>query len=443
MKLKLSRYSILIISIIFIWSCGIDETESLFDQTPTERINSRTEELKTLLLDEQQGYSATYFSDNTRFGGFNFHMKFNNDLTVEMTSDIDSLTDITKSRYDVKFGSTVELVFTTNSKHIHKLIQDGGDEFNSFQGSSSFQYLGNENDMIIFTDIRSDGILTLTPSGFTNFATESIESANLTFANRGNFTKSSGVTLFPFLSTTINSETQRYALNYSTENLFANLVGKNKEEEILSEEFGTLFTKTGLKISPALEIDGVVFEEFTLDSSSASELQYKSTVGNSTAVIGYDTTPVLPFTGQNILPDFLILHEPFLNSLAGNWNPDLTNNFREFLSNLNASISFMDVTRIDYNDLNTDSPTLFIGSSIGNAFYNLSKEIKDDKLFLTLESTTVPAFFTDAIAPLLDILLDSDGLYVDQPTTLDAFTNRIFSFIPASNTKIRFSAVQL
>lgn len=424
-------------------SCSLDETESLFDRTPTERINSRTEELKTLLLDEPQGYSATYFSDNTTFGGFNFHMNFNNDLTVEMTSDIDSQTDITKSRYDVKFGSTVELVFTTNSEHIHKLIQDGAESFNSFQGASSFQYLGNNDGKITFTDIRSNGILTLTPSGFTDFSTESVASVELTLKNRREFTQSSGVTLFPFLNTTINSQTQRYALNYSTETLFANLVGENEEEEILSEQFGMLFTETGLKISPALEIDGVLFEEFTLDSSG-SELLYKSTVDSSTATIGYDTAPVLPFAGQNILPDFLILHEPFLNSLAGNWNPDLTNNnFKEFLSDLNASISFMDITRIDYNDLNTDSPTLFIGSSIGNAFYNLSKEIKDDKLFLTLEQTTVPAFFTNAIAPLLDILLDSDGLYVDQPTTLDAFTNRIFSFIPASNTRIRFSAVQL
>ena len=51
--------------------------------------------------------------------------------------------------------------------------------------------------------------------------------------------------------------------------------------------------------------------------------------------------------------------------------------------------------------------------------------------------------FTTAVKPLTDLFFDPNGLYVDQPTTLNQFSNLVFTFIPASNTSLFFSAVNI
>ena len=213
-----------------------------------------------------------------------------------------------------------------------------------------------------------------------------------------------------------------YDLNYNRSTLFAEPGFTNPDGSIFGLEFGILFTENSLLISPALEVDGVTIEEFFLDTSSPV-LQYVATVDGVTAIIGYSTTPTLPILGYLQLTDFLILHNPFLNSLNDpTWSPDLTNQpFETLITDLNASIVAFDVTRIDLYDLDADTGTLFIGSSIGYAFYDISKEIRDDKVFLTITGTTTTQFFTDAVQPLLNVIVDPQGLYVDQPTTLMIF----------------------
>ncbi|MDC1324795.1 DUF4302 domain-containing protein [Flavobacteriaceae bacterium] len=178
----LIKYSISVFAIVTLWSCGVEETESLFDETPTQRIESRITELRTLLLNETQGFSAIYYPDGAVKGGYNFHLKFNADLTVKMTSDIDAETALTTSSYDVLFGQTAELVFQSNNAHQTKLVRDADGGPNSEGGSNTFEYHSSDNGVITLLDVRNDGILELRPSGFTEFTTESVASANFTLA---------------------------------------------------------------------------------------------------------------------------------------------------------------------------------------------------------------------------------------------------------------------
>ena len=101
-------------------SCNNDDGETLFPESPAERIEQRNSELLSLLLAESNGYKGVYFTKNDEFGGFTFYMKFNADGTVEMTSDFDSDSAIETSSYEVRFGTTNELVFTTRN-HIQKV----------------------------------------------------------------------------------------------------------------------------------------------------------------------------------------------------------------------------------------------------------------------------------------------------------------------------------
>tara|TARA_B110000238_G_scaffold184961_1_gene212814 strand:- start:1020 stop:2288 length:1269 start_codon:yes stop_codon:yes gene_type:complete len=180
MNKTLKKYSIVAFILVGFWSCGVDETENLFDESPSVRIENIKNELRTLLLSQPEGFSSIYYPNKAVKAGYNIHMKFNQDLSVEMTSDIDAETAVTISAYDVLFGHTAELVFQTNNGHQTKLVRDPNGGPGSKGGSNTFEYHSNNNGIITLLDVRSDGILELRPSGFVNFTTESVASSDFT-----------------------------------------------------------------------------------------------------------------------------------------------------------------------------------------------------------------------------------------------------------------------
>jgi len=292
---------------LFLVSCSDDDTE-LFDETPAVRITNEINELEALLVSQQQGYSGIYFPNNTSVGGVNFHMNFSANQRVKMTSDFKSDTSITDSRYEVSTGTTAaELVFTTGSRHINDLIQnsDPGIFFDSFFGNNVFQYVGEENGVITFREIRSRGIFVISPSGFTNFDTESVASSDITYANRQAFTDVDCATasVFNIFAMEINNsgETINYTLNYDSDNIFIDLETANAEVVSSSYGLGVAFTlidgEPAITISPALEVGNNSFKDFILDSS-APGAQYVATVNGATARI-FQTLMTTP-TGDDV-----------------------------------------------------------------------------------------------------------------------------------------------
>src|SRR6056300_147827 len=201
-KIYRNNWLICLALLLFV-SCNNDDGEVLFDQSPADRLAEQNEVLLNLLTTEPQGYKALYFSKNDEFGGFTYYMKFNTDGTVRMTSDFDEDTDIQTSSYDVRTGTTTELVFTTRN-HIQKVSNPDypGLVGTGFKGTSVFQFFSEEEGVITFRDVRntSTGILILTPTNFSDFDTESLASVETSLVNRENFTTSDAVTSFPFLS---------------------------------------------------------------------------------------------------------------------------------------------------------------------------------------------------------------------------------------------------
>ena len=291
--------------ILFLASCSDNDVDSLFEEAPAIRTTNQITELETLLVSQQQGYSGIYFPNNSRVGGVNFHMNFTADQRVKMTSDFKSDTSLTDSRYEVSSGTTnTELVFTTGSRHINDLTQNSnpGTFFDTFFGNNVFQYVGEENGVITFREIRNRGIFVISPSGFTDFETESVQMANLTLANREAFGFSSPVdcatdSVFSSFRLTLGIETggttTNYNLNYNEASFYGNASTTNDLGEVSTEDFGFAFTETGIKISPPLEIDGVAFEDF-IQNTSATSPEYVSTVDGNTATIFYDFVTEIP-----------------------------------------------------------------------------------------------------------------------------------------------------
>ena len=313
-------------------SCEVDRTEAIFDESSSERIDGKIEALRAILLSQNEGFSGVYFPNNDVVGGINFHMNFTENLRVKMTSDFKSTTELTDTRYNIFVGTTAaELVFTSGSRHITDLIQDGAQGFDTFFGSNSFQYVGDEDGELTFKDIRSGGVLKLSPSGFTDFDTESVAAANITYSNKIAFSEVDCEieSVFDNLVLEINTqgETINYILNYDPDLIFFDAETTNAEGLSSRQNLGAAFTlidgQPAISISPELKIGDIIFKDFLLENTATGE-EYISTVNGATAKI-LKTTLSAP-TGEDIaeLPGSIYVYR-----ISDGTNPLMSPCFRE------------------------------------------------------------------------------------------------------------------
>ncbi|GAA3649289.1 DUF4302 domain-containing protein [Flavivirga jejuensis] len=421
-------FSLLMLTLV-LNSCEVDRTEEIFDDSPTVRIDKEISELRTLLLSESQGFSGVYFPNDDVVGGINFHMNFTEDLRVKITSDFKSTTSLTDTRYEIVTGTTsAELVFTSGSRHITDLIQDGAAGFDTFFGSNSFQYAGEENGNITFKDVRSDGVFVMSPSGFTDFDTESVASVDITYANRQAFSEVDCATasVYDNLVMEINNggETISYILNYDPNNIFFDAETTDAGGVSSRQSLGVAFTLIGgeqaISISPVLEVGDNSFRDFILDSSTP-EIQYVATVNGATARI-LQTSPSVP-TGEDI---FELPGSTYFYDTADGTNPLLSPCFQEqVLDQINTNLdnrfgpgvlrfSFFAVF-LDF-DGNCTNLAVFLQDANGDNFranYCHLASIQDNTLFLEYQgpfSGANDAFFEADVLPLIAFFGSSKGL---------------------------------
>ena len=426
---------ITIFTLCFSFSCVDNEPELLFDDVPSERINDKVLEVKQLLLSSENGWKITYFTDNSVLGGFTYIFRFSEDGTVEMDSDFgETKGTVTSSLWTVDFGATVKLNFTTQNK-IHELSDSNNAPNNAltgqgYRGSFEFLFYGIDGENLLFQASRDNNPIVFqkaTEQDWNELSKNDEIILNIASKeNRSVFRK-------------LTVENKKYIFSYDEATRFASA---SSPEEILS--FGVSFTPRGITIRPGIETSKGIISNFTYNANSGT---FDASIeGRIIASIEYSDKPVFPLRGYLLLNNVLILHEPFLNSLSENesFSPDLTNeNFKRFLVELNEDIPSFNITRIDLYNLNIDTGFLFVETTNGEAFFEFNKSITDDKVFLNLTETTDTDNISTSIQPLLDIIFDKNGLYVDQPTTLENFANLVFTFVPASNTTFQFSAVSL
>lgn len=440
MKKIYNNYWFICFLFLSLASCNDDNVDEVFADSPADRIAQGNSELLNALLAQQNGFKAVYFTKNDEFGGFTFFMNFGADGTVAMTSDFDANTAIESSSYEVRLGTTTELVFTTRN-HIQKVSNPDlpGLIGTGFKGTSVFQLFANEDGKLIFKDARNrdTATLILTPTNFSNFETESIASVEASLQNRDSFVNSSAVTSFPFMR--IDDGTgniKEYSLNYDGFRLFANPFTINDDGSISDLNFGLAFTEEGFTISPALDLGETKIEDFVLDQTSGSD--YIAEVNNIKVKIGYGNVPVVPLDSY----DFGTAHEVAVFNLAEMFKHSAPfNNFYEnYTTNLaaNPTLPGLEITNIILWELNTGGiPYIDIRTNYGNVFYDLDFTYDENTgivIFSLTGATNAPGFFTDLLQPLLDVfILSSTGYYTVNSGTYQNFSNRTFSLINADN----------
>lgn len=460
-----TQYWFVLLAMICLTACQDDTTEELFDQSPSVRADQQTNELKALLLSQPNGYRAEYFTKNDERGGFTIYMQFNADGTVRQTSDFDNQTALANSLYDVRFGTTVELVFSTRN-HITKAVDptaqiDGVsvEIGTGYAGTNNFQFFGNDNGVLSFRDIRNSetATLTLTPTNFTDFDSQSLAEVDVLRENYDKLSSpQSDLPTYPVLEFDNSQGNTRFKFSFNEVTRFSTsrLVTSNAITDL---EFGITPTLEGLTVSPPLTYQGEVYEDFTYNDETK---RYVSTVNGTTASIYYDFAAA--YVNPNDIVDleqdlgpsgFLYrlnlgknpltsgTHDSMINLVSNSFNQGLNLNYRvsgyqlilDFESNDCDTFLVLQL----YNDVNNNGVN--DGEAIGpNIFYCFeAAKINDGKLFLTYTGISNPglAFTVPWVQPLLDFVGDPDGLIFSRE---GSFSTNTASF---GNTAGTFTSV--
>lgn len=433
---------------LIFFGCSNDETENVFGQSPTERSADKINELRQLLVSQTNGYRAVYFPKNDERGGFTIFMKFNVDGTVKQTSDFDGDSTILTSTYEVRQGTTTELVFTTRN-HITKATDPTAvvENINGFQtgigffGTSVFQYFENNNGVLTFRDVRNSDTasLILYPSNFTDFGTESIDAIN---KMRAQISRIAEPELYQVLEIENAQGTIKYDFVYDEVRRFSNLTGLS-ESQIIEIDFGVAYTEEGITISPALEINGISYSDFVYDENTES---FISTVEGTTARIYYSNAPA--FVNPNDLVELETLGPTgFLYRRSLGDNPLTSAAHDDMLAQIESSLgsafgSTWQVAQyqliIDFESDNCDT-FLFVqivradGASFNLFYCFLRGEIRNDRLFLTYDEAIAGASsqVEPLIMPLINFFSSPSGLAFARH---GAFTSNLFSFSNPSGT---------
>lgn len=453
MKKIYLKYWFICLVFLAISSCNNDNDETLFPDSPADRIAQSNSELLNLLISQQNGYKGVYFTKNDEFGGFTFFMKFNADGTVLTTSDFDSDTDIIASSFEVRQGTATELVFTTRT-HIQKVSNPESDGLigTGYKGTSVFQYFGTENGKIIFKDIRNrdTASFVLTPTNFNNFESESIVMAEASLAQRQNILPKPTSSVFQILQIENSNGTSNFNLNYNATNLFASPRITLDDGTVTEFNFGIAFTENGLTISPALNFEGQTYIDFSYDIASSS---YISTVNGTTAKILFGNQPA--FIGRDIenlvdLGPTGFLYRPALGS-----NPLTSPGHDAMIAQVNANLGAIGFSFVEYQvilDFESDNCDTFLfirvrrnsDGATFTTFYCYEKAIIENrKLYLNYiaPSGGNGIFLETRLAPIINFFNSNQGIiFTDEgsfSSSTASFSNRAGTFTSIDNPSIR------
>lgn len=254
MKKFINKICLVSAALFMFNACADSEPEALFEDVPSIRVNKQIDELKSLLLAPEEGWKVTYFTDNTQLGGFTYLINFIDEKNVEMDSDFGTSKGTrTASEWDVVFGSTVKLSFTTRNK-IHELSDsndspDGNLLGQGYRGSFEFLYYGTEGNDIIFKANKGFNEVRFTKAvaeDWTNLAKN--DDIRNVIAGQLAYEIGDDISFFSY------NDGRRFASNIN--------------DEVNDEDFGIGFTPSGIIVSPAITADnGIDYSEFTLNDA--------------------------------------------------------------------------------------------------------------------------------------------------------------------------------
>lgn len=449
MKVKnIIKYLFAAFLMLQITACNNDSTEAepLFDKTPTERLNSRMDELQQVLLSSPEGWKAVYFTDNTILGGYTHLFKFAADGTVEMASDFDESLDtdvIRKSEYQIQLGSTVSLTFTTNN-WIHLLSESDNYPIaalraKGYLGDFQFLYYGQENGEIIFKANRNKQEIR-----FVKATKADWDNLPKNYAMIPNVIGSSARPLFRLLETNDGTTKHQFDFSFSPITRFAEA---NSVEAgfSFSYELGIGYSPTGIVVNPAIEVGGQKLSTFVYNDADGS---FTSTGTNGvSATIKYSNKPLVLTDDYKLLLSGKGNPYKYFGYIAANLAvvPTTSNYFKSLVAKANAALPANQSISSIYLYFNTAANQTYISYNFngGKASLNHVVTSKEDAVNKTLILThdfwaggiSTPAYLKE----IDDEFTNPKGLYVKKENFKITYSNVIYTFTSAADSGFRIT----
>ena len=425
----MKKFLYIIIAVLGFFACQKNEPEDLFDgKTPSQRFEQDQSELRTQLTTPEQGWKFTYFTDNKKFGGFTFLMKFTPDGFVSMASDVSATATPTTSKYEIKWGQGTLLSFTTKN-YIHELSDSTkGETGVGYEGNFEFIYFGKEGNKLKFKTQRSDTeqFVYFEPATAQDWNTIQTLSSNVK-------TLEDNIDNYYFTVSTTASSTG-YEMNFA--NRFITITSLDGSS---TQKASVYATETGIGFKPALTFEGKTFTGLTRDNSTTPPT-YKTTVDGVTAQMTYSLVPPEAFINDDYkdmenIRLFLIDPASFRKGTSAPFYDDILkvdDNKEWYVFRVFFQTNGKCQIQVAYDFQNNNTPSYYLVST--------TYELKNKRLYINnnvlsagynnavwnnAENAAIKARATVTAAKFLEIA--SEGLYIKKTSRLYASTYIIYT----------------
>ncbi len=266
-------------------SCKYEEKD-IFELTPAERLNKSMSDSYTNLTNATNGWEMAYFANPTN-AGYTLLVKFQkngmaliasqSELTQNMAYEKDSCLFELVSDY----GSV--LTFNTFNKVLHRFSNPENPDGYGLEGDYEFIVLKNSEQQVILKGKKHKSVIVLTKlSDNTNWTTYLQDITNMD--------KLLFSTTAPKLTMTIKNSTYSFSEGYKHVFLM------KKEGSTTTTRVPFIVTKQGIRLQDKVEIEGVSFQNFTLNADNSALVNVENPEYKLSG-----TDDLAPFAINNIL----------------------------------------------------------------------------------------------------------------------------------------------
>ena len=341
------------------------------DTSQDEDRKEQNKALQNELTSNKDGWKLTYIAEDGSTGGYQFLMKFGDDGTVTMTSDISSTTTPTATSYSTQEKNGALVLSFIGQNYLHQLADAiKGNAANGLSGKVyQFQYVGKEGNNLKFLNLLKSSKPTLV---FEPATANDWSNIDTFVANLNPITK---LTDYYYLKVTTATQSVTY-YNVSFDSRVLALKDTNIKAPVAATQEGIAF------LSP-LTIEGKSFTSLTRSGGTVTPT-YSATVDGVTASLFFSS--ISPeFLNSNDYRDintsiegFSIMTQHFKN------NKFMSKTFYEDVLKVNNStdLFMLKINFVDAGECEIQIGHIFAGSGFSIIQVNCEYELKNNRLYL-------------------------------------------------------------
>lgn len=254
MKTQISSLALVAAILAGATACS-PQSESLFDRSPSERMQQGLSEAQQALISAEFGWQMHIFpGENQPYGGYTVLAKFTDNGIVEATSELNQEGKTYTSSFVVDASSGVTLTFDTKNEAIHLFsepestywIAQGASTSKGADGDFTFQIVRASREQIILRGLRSGVKVMMTPLKSADWG-KMLRELKATYVAH----------TFPFCEVSVGEETARGRMDYTRRQLLFSLSGK-------TYALPYAYTDKGIRLYQKTSVAGVEVESLEL-----------------------------------------------------------------------------------------------------------------------------------------------------------------------------------